>query len=145
MALGDFVERVMDIVELLADKSMGMKLSEIAQHLDIPKSAAHRSEFALQRGFAEQDATSQRYRLTVKVAAIGLRVLGSTGTSDICQLHLSASRCALENWFVRLVDNQTLIWIAKAQGSFPRYGMILYLGNRSFHAKSVGRHGWLPG
>ncbi|MRH98875.1 helix-turn-helix domain-containing protein [Agrobacterium tumefaciens] len=42
MPLNDFVDRVMEIIELLAEKPAGMKLSEIAQQLDIPKSAAHR-------------------------------------------------------------------------------------------------------
>ena len=42
MPLGDFVDRVLDIIELLADEPNGLPLSEIARRLDMPKSAAHR-------------------------------------------------------------------------------------------------------
>src|SRR4030095_7432151 len=85
MPIGDFVDRVMDIIELLADEPNGLPLSEIARRLDMPKSAAHRRlSSSVTRGFAVQDDTSQRYRLTVRLAAVGFRVLAGAGTSDIC-------------------------------------------------------------
>src|SRR5678816_3287926 len=65
MPIGDFVDRVMDIIELLADEPNGLPLSEIARRLDMPKSAAHRLLSSLvNRGFAVQDDHSQRYRLS---------------------------------------------------------------------------------
>src|ERR1700676_3758570 len=108
MPLGDFVDRVMDIIELLADEPNGL-----------PMSAAHRLLSSLvNRGFALQDDTSQRYRLSVKLAAVGFRVLASTGTSDICQPSLD--RLAVRTGeLVRLtlVEGETLFWIAKSQGA----------------------------
>jgi DNA-binding IclR family transcriptional regulator len=145
MPLGDFVDRVMDIIELVADKPEGMKLSEIAQQLDMPKSAAHRLLTSLcQRGFAVQDEISQRYRITVKLAAVGLRVLSASGTSDICQPSLDrlATRTG-ELVRLALVDAGTLLWIAKAQGSFSALRYDPYLGNPvALHATSVGK-AWL--
>jgi IclR family acetate operon transcriptional repressor len=145
VASGDFVDRVMDIVELLADKSAGMKLSEIAQQLDMPKSAAYRLLASLcQRGFAVQDEISQRYGLTVKIAAIGLRVLGASGTSDICQPSLDRlARLTGELVRLALVDRATLIWIGKAQGSLSALRYDPYLGNPVIlHTTSVGK-AWL--
>jgi IclR family acetate operon transcriptional repressor len=117
MPAGDFVDRVMDIIELLADESMGLPVSDIARRLDMPKSAAHRLLSSLvNRGFALQDDTSQRYRLSVKLAAVGFRVLAGAGTSDICQPSLDrlATRTG-ELVRLALVEGDTLFWIAKSQ------------------------------
>ena len=135
----------MDIIELIADEPAGLRLSEIGRQLDMPKSAAHRLLTSLcQRGFAVQDETSQRYRLTVKLAAVGFRILASSGTSDICQPSLN--RLAMRTGeLVRLalVDGGTLLWIAKAQGSLsglkydPDLGQAVVL-----HATATGK-AWL--
>jgi IclR family transcriptional regulator, acetate operon repressor len=145
MPLGDFVDRVVDIIELIADEPNGMPLSEIAARLDMPKSAAHRLLATLvRRGFAEQDEFSQRYRLTVKLAAVGFRVLAASGTSDVCQPSLDRL-AARTGELVRLaiVENDSLIWIAKAQGSpsglryDPDLGQMVVL-----HATATGKS-WL--
>lgn len=145
MPKGEFVDRVMDIIDLLADKSAGMKLSDMAQQLSMPKSAAHRLLLSLcQRGFAVQDEASQHYRLTVKFAATGLRVLSALGTPDICQPSLDrlAKRTG-ELVRLALVDRGTLLWIAKAQGSLSALRYDPYLGNPVvLHATSVGK-AWL--
>src|SRR4030095_1389473 len=119
MPIGDFVDRVMDIIELLADEPKGLPLSEIARRLDMPKSAAHRLLSSLvNRGFAVQDDTSQRYRLTVRLAAVGFRVLAGAGTSDILPPSLDRlGRRTGELVRLALVEGDTLFWIAKAQGA----------------------------
>jgi len=145
MPLGDFVDRVIDIIELIADEPAGMAVSEIARRLDIPKSAAHRLLNALaNRGFAIQDDASQRYRLTVKLAAVGFRVLAASGTSDICQPSLDrlAARTG-ELVRLALVEGDALLWIAKSQGSLsglrydPDLGQAVVL-----HATATGK-AWL--
>ncbi|TCV69304.1 IclR family transcriptional regulator [Neorhizobium sp. S3-V5DH] len=145
MPLGDFVDRVMEIIELLADKPAGMKLSEIAQQLDMPKSAAHRLLNSLcQRGFVVQDEMSQRYCMTVKLAAVGLRFLSASGTSDICQPSLDRlARHTGELVRLAVVHDDGLLWIAKAQGSSSPLRYDPYLGNPvDLHSTSVGK-AWL--
>ena len=145
MPIGDFVDRVMDIIELLADEPNGLPLSEIARRLDMPKSAAHRLLSSLvNRGFAVQDDTSQRYRLTVRLAAVGFRVLAGAGTSDICQPSLDRlARRTGELVRLALVEGDTLFWIAKAQGALsglrydPDLGQAVVL-----HATATGK-AWL--
>ena len=86
MPAGDSTERVIDMLALLADHPQGLPLSELSRRLELPKSAAHRLLSALvRRGFAVQDEYSQRYRMTVKVAAIGFRFLAASGITEICQ------------------------------------------------------------
>ena len=145
MPSGDFVDRVLDIIELLADEPLGLPVSEIARRLDMPKSAAHRLLSSLvNRGFAVQDDPSQRYRLSVKLAAVGFRVLAGAGTSDICQPSLD--RLAIRTGeLVRLtlVEGDTLFWIAKSQGALsglrydPDLGQAVVL-----HATATGK-AWL--
>jgi len=145
MPLGDFVDRVMDIIELLADEPNGLPLSDIARRLEMPKSAANRLLSSLvNRGIAVQDDASQRYRLTVKLAALGFRVLAGAGTSDICQPSLDrlATRTG-ELVRLALVEGDTLFWIAKSQGALsglrydPDLGRAVVL-----HATATGK-AWL--
>jgi DNA-binding IclR family transcriptional regulator len=145
MPVGDFVDRVLDIIELLADAPNGLPLSEIARQLDMPKSGAHRLLASLvNRGLAVQDDFSQRYRLTVKLAAVGFRILAGAGTSDICQPSLDrlATRTG-ELVRLALVEGDTLFWIAKSQGALsglrydPDLGRAVVL-----HATATGK-AWL--
>jgi IclR family transcriptional regulator, acetate operon repressor len=145
MPVGDFVDRVMDIIELLADEPNGLPLSDIARRLDMPKSAAHRLLNSLvNRKFAVQDSNSQRYRLTVKLAAVGFRLLAGVGTSDICQPSLDrlAARTG-ELVRLALVDGETLFWIAKSQGALSGLRYDADLGQAVvLHATATGR-AWL--
>ena len=145
MATGDMIERVLDILTLLADHPHGLPISEISRQLDLPKSAVHRLLSVLvNRGLAGQDEYSQRYRMTVKLAAIGFRFLAASGITEICQPSLD--RLAMrtgELARLALVKGDTLIWIAKAQGALsglrydPDMGQPVVL-----HATSTGK-AWL--
>jgi IclR family acetate operon transcriptional repressor len=145
MANSDMIERVLDILTLLADHPQGLPITEISQQLELPKSAVHRLLAVLvSRGLAGQDEYSQRYRMTVKLAAIGFRFLAASGITEICQPSLD--RLAIRTGeLVRLalVEKDTLIWIAKAQGALsglrydPDMGQPVVL-----HATSTGK-AWL--
>jgi IclR family acetate operon transcriptional repressor len=145
VANGDMIERVLDILTLLADHPQGLPISEISRQLELPKSAVHRLLAVLvNKGMAGQDEYSQRYRMTVKLAAIGFRFLAASGITEICQPSLD--RLAIrtgELARLTLVENDTLIWIAKAQGSLsglrydPDMGQPVVL-----HATSTGK-AWL--
>ena len=80
MATGDMVERVLDILTLLADHPEGLPISDVSRRLDLPKSAVHRLlTILVRRGLAVQDEYSQRYCMTVMLAAIGFRFLAASG------------------------------------------------------------------
>jgi len=118
-------ERCLGIIELLADGAVAMPLGEIAERLDLPKSGAHRLLATLvDLGWAEQDAETGFYRLTMRLAVLGQRFYTATGIPDICQplLDRLAREC---REFARLavVDGDTLVWVAHAQGAV---GGLLY-------------------
>jgi IclR family acetate operon transcriptional repressor len=112
-------ERCLAIIELLAEGAGAMPLGEIAERLALPKSGAHRLLATLvDLGWAQQDRGTAFYRLTMRLAVLGQRFYVASGVPDICQplLDRLASQC---HEFVRLavVDGDSLVWIAHAQGA----------------------------
>ena len=112
-------ERCLDIIELLAESAASLPLGEIAERLALPKSGAHRMLATLvDLGWAEQDAETSYYRLTMRLAILGQRFYVATGLPDMCQpvLEKLAQTCGE---FARLavVDGEGLVWVAQAQGA----------------------------
>ncbi len=139
-------ERCLAIIELLADGARGMPLGEIAERLSLPKSGAHRLLATLvELGWAEQDAATGFYRLTMRLATLGQQFYVATGIPDICQplLDRLASQC---REFARLavVDGHALVWVAHAQGAASglMYQPSLATNTVPLHATASGK-AWL--
>jgi IclR family transcriptional regulator, acetate operon repressor len=112
-------ERCLAIIELLADGAKSLPLGEIAERLSLPKSGAHRLLATLVGlGWAEKDADTGFYRLTMRFAILGQQFYVATGIPDICQPALDrlAKQCGE---FARLavVDGHSLVWVAHSQGA----------------------------
>jgi len=118
-------ERCLGIIELLADGAGTMPLGEIAERLDLPKSGAHRLLATLvDLGWAEQDAETGFYRLTMRLAVLGQRFYTATGIPDVCQPLLDRlARDCREFARLAVVDGDSLVWVAHAQGAV---GGLLY-------------------
>lgn len=112
------VERTVSVLELLALADGPLKLSEIAQQLDIPKSASHRVLTSLaSAGWVQQDVQSDCYSLTLRMALIGQRQLDRLRVTDLKQPILEdLARETRE--LVRLTEVRTdrLVWIGTARG-----------------------------
>ncbi len=68
---GSLIERALGLLELLASDARGLPLQQLADRLDIPKSAAHRMLAELIRlGYVRQDDDTSRYRLSTRLAAL---------------------------------------------------------------------------
>ena len=117
------INRVLAILEILADEPDGLALGDISTRLGLPKSATHRVLRQLtERDYVKQDAASQRYWLTMRLAVLGFRYLSATRLNEVCQPVLD--QLAQETGeLVRMtvVEGEKLIWVADAQGS--RYGL----------------------
>lgn len=119
MALAEDVANAMHTLELLASRPEGRRVSEIAERLDINKAIAHRLLAALvNSGYVTQDPRTSSYVATHSLGALGLRQLSSSGVGTWAQRSLDALATDCEE-LVRLAvaTNDTLQWIAKAQGS----------------------------
>lgn len=139
------LDRAVDVIELLAAETDGLRLSAIAQQLALPKSAVHRLLVPLcARGWAEQDAGSGRYRLSLRLAVLGHRVLYATRLPDICQPVLDRlARASREFVRLTLVQDESLVWIGSAQGAPP--GLMYQpatTGSVVLHATANGK-AWL--
>lgn len=119
------LERCVEVTELMAGGTGPQRLSDIAQALDLPKSAAHRllRELCAQ-GWMAQDGADGPYRLTLRFGLLGHRVLQATGLVDLTQplLQLLADRTH-ELARLTVVTNgatgEGLVWLASAQGAPP--------------------------
>ena len=113
------IERTLAVKELLASHAEGLGLFEIADQLDIPRSATHRVLSVMAaRGYVRQDRHHGAYRLTAKIASLGFTFLARSGVTDLAQPILD--RLARESGeLVRLavVDGGVMTWVARAQGS----------------------------
>lgn len=117
--VNSLVENSLAIVALLAAEARSMRLSEIADRLDLQRSATHRILSTLcGLGWAEQDPTTEFYRLTLKLPAMGHRFLLAINIPDVCQPILEKLARECEE-LVRLsaLNDGNLMTIAHAQGA----------------------------
>lgn len=140
------IDRALSVLELLSDQPQGRSLGEIAEAIAIPKSATHRILATLiERDFVEQDRSTQHYRLSIRLAALGFRHLAGIGLAEICQPQLDAL-AASTGEFVRLgvVTGERLSFIAEAQGarSGLRYEGAFGRRDVRLHATATGK-AWL--
>jgi DNA-binding IclR family transcriptional regulator len=112
-------ERCLSIIELLADGAGSMALGAISERLDLPKSGAHRLLATLVgQGWVEQDPETGFYRLTMRLAVLGQQFYLATGIPDICQPLLDRlARQSREFARLAVVDGDSLVWVAHAQGA----------------------------
>jgi IclR family acetate operon transcriptional repressor len=118
------IERSLDVLALLADDAQSMTLGQIAEALEMPKSATHRLLCTLcELGWAEQDGATGFYRLTLRLAVVGQRLLMGTRIPDVCQPVLDELARDTESLVrMAIVEGDGLTWIAQAQGA--RTGLI---------------------
>ncbi|MGH7118187.1 MAG: IclR family transcriptional regulator [Acetobacteraceae bacterium] len=118
------VGRCLYLISLLSEQTGTLPLGEISTRLDMPKSAAHRllATFC-DLGWAEQDPQTGFYRLTLRLAIAGQRLLAGTRIPDICQPVLDELATATESLGrLAIVGVDGLTWIAQSQGA--RAGLV---------------------
>jgi IclR family acetate operon transcriptional repressor len=114
-------ERGLQIMELLAGRGSGLPLHEIADGLDMPRSAAHRllSEL-IEAGFVHQKGDLGNYALGLKIASLGLKHLAANDLASVAKPILD-ELAEISHELVRLavidVDGNNMIWAFKAQGA----------------------------
>jgi DNA-binding IclR family transcriptional regulator len=115
------LERCVEVVEMLSTAAVPMRLSDVAQTLDLPKGATHRLLRELcDLGWAEQDGAEGPYRLALRFGLLGNRVLQASGLSDLTQPVLDRL-AAHTRELVRLTvaTGEGLVWLGSAQGAPP--------------------------
>ncbi|MDR1935660.1 MAG: IclR family transcriptional regulator [Candidatus Accumulibacter sp.] len=113
------VERGLVILELLVENSEGLPISAIARRLSLPLSATHRLLQALiGADYVKQETASDRYLLTLKLGAIGLRQLAGMTLNQAAQPILDdLARKTGELVRMAVVEGDEMTWMAEAQGA----------------------------
>ena len=142
---GSLIDRALGILEVLAQNARGLPLRDIARHLDIPKSAAHRILGDLaRRRYVRQDQATGRYLLTTRLTSLGFRYLADSGIVDIAQPVLD--RLAAETGeLARLgvIDGERQTWVAKAQGARSGLRYDPDMGMEAPLSCTASGHAWL--
>ena len=112
-------ERCLALLELLVDHSSGLSISEISQKLALPLSATHRLLKALVGShYVRQEGFSDRYVPTLRLSAMGLRLLAGTHITEACQPQLDIlAKQTGELVRLAIVEPTGMTWVAKAQGA----------------------------
>lgn len=113
------VDRCIRLIELLAATPDGCTVTDLAAALASPKSAVHRLLATLAaRGYVVQDARSQTYAGSLRLATLGFRCLDARHLPDAAQQVLDAlARDTQEYCRLALVGENELAWVARAQGA----------------------------
>jgi IclR family acetate operon transcriptional repressor len=145
MALANDVANAMRALEMLVPRPEGCRVSEIAERLGINKAIAHRLLAALiEVDYVKQDPRTSAYFATHRLGALGLRQLSSSGVDAWAQRALDSLAAESEE-LVRLAvaTNDSLQWIAKAQGSNSSLRIDPVMGQDAVpHATASGK-AWL--
>lgn len=117
--MSNALERGLHAIELLAGKSTGLPLQQVAEALDIPPSATHRMLNCLvEQGFVRQDHQHGNYVLALKLVSLALKHLSQSDIVDLARPALERlARLSGELVRLSMVDGDNLVWISKAQGT----------------------------
>lgn len=112
-------ERCLAVLELLVDHSDGLQVSTISQRLDLPLSTVHRLlQVLINTQYVKQEPLSELYVPTLKIGAIGLRLLGDMEVTEIAQPILDElARKTGELVRLAVVEDEEMTWVSKAQGA----------------------------
>lgn len=113
------LERSLDLLEAMAGWPEGIALGDLADRLGMPKSAVHRLLGTLAaRGYVLQDQDTADYRLSLRLADLGFRLLDGLKLPDLGMPVLArlAERTG-EYCRLSLVEGDGLVWVARAQGA----------------------------
>lgn len=136
--------RALGILETLAQYPAGLAPRELASLLKIPHAAAERTVQGLvESGFVFRTPDGQ-VRLSVKLAALGLAYLGTSGITDLVQPILDdlAKRTG-ELVRLAVVESDHLTWVAKSQSAQSGLFYVPHTEPEVYLAATANGQAWL--
>ncbi len=139
------LERCFEVIELLAEDAQPVRLGVISEKLGLQKGAVHRLLAALcSMGWVEQTPDTGFYRLTLRLAIMGQRLLLATRIPDLTRPVLEKLANETQE-LVRMavVEGERLSWVAFVQGR--RSGLVYQpemIGRVPLHVTANGK-AWL--
>lgn len=141
------LSRGLAVLEFLSRHVDGLSLNGVAEPLGLPRSAAHRVLAELiEAGYVRHEGDFSPYRLTFKLASIGLSYMAESGVVELVQPVIDKLAMASgELARMSIVDDNKLIWVAKSQGARGglRYDVDSEPGEEVRLFCSSNGHAWL--
>lgn len=137
--------RGLQILRVLVGKTEGAALSEIAEAVNLPKSAIHRILGELcQTGYVRQQGSLGNYMLTIRFVSMGIRHLAANGLVQLSKPQLS-ELADISGALVRLslVDDDRLIFVSQFQGARTGLRYDPENGEAVGLSSSASGHAWL--
>ncbi len=139
------VSRCLHIVECLAGAVGGLELGDVAERVAMPKSAAHRLLSTLvEHGWVVQDADTQNYILSLRIATLAFHDLDVRVVTDVVQDVLDKLAISTREYCrLAVAEGEGLTWVAKAQGATTGLRYDADMGQEvALHATATGK-AWL--
>lgn len=115
------IDRAVAILECFSEDKRELKLSEIAQKLDLNKSTVHGLLNTLKyHRFIDQDETTQKYRLGIRFIIYGDMVVNSMDITSFAS-HIIDTTCAKieETVHIAMLDGSDIVFIEKKECNNP--------------------------
>lgn len=133
------VEKALSILELLSTKSEGLRITEVAVALGLPKSSTYVALEALRtRGFVHREGS--HYRLGLKVFEIAYRSINNSEIRQVAHAHLGRlSQATGLTSHLAMLDGNEVVYVDRVDGTgFVKFDT--YVGKRaSVHLTAVGK------
>lgn len=110
------LSRGIQVLQCFTPESPSLPLTAIAAELGVPKGSAFRLVATLEQlGFLDQDPASKRYRLGVKVLALGQACLAGMVWPDVALPHLEElAKATRESASMAILDEADVVYVARA-------------------------------
>jgi DNA-binding IclR family transcriptional regulator len=137
----------MRILELLATRPEGLRVTDVAENLGVNRAVPHRVlQVLMSLGYVTQDASNERYRASFRLGALGLRQLEANNIDEWAYepLRELAERTS-ELARLAVANNGILTWLVQVQGTTSKLLINPELGAEiPAHSTAAGK-AWLSG
>lgn len=136
------VEKVLQIIECLAQAGEPMRLNDLSKSVDMPDSTVLRIVNTLvQKGYAYQEEHTHRYALTLRFSSIGQQVSNTLQIRDIVKPYLKQlSSLSGESACLAIEEEMEVIYIDVEDGVDGMLKIMQRIGKRApLHATGVGK------
>ncbi|BBI31204.1 IclR family transcriptional regulator [Cohnella abietis] len=134
-------DRVLDILELLADQQHSLNLVEISRRLDLPTSSTYKIiQNLLERGYLESDNSEKQFRLGHKLLEIATKYTQNTDLiSEFQHIALKIVGDINEAVFLSIRDRDKILYVSEKQSSHP-VRFVSHMGMKlPIHSTAMGK------
>ncbi len=136
------IDRVIDILEALAEEKGVCGLTTLSHKTGLHKSTVHRLlNTLLQRGYIEKEPGNDNYQLGMKLLFLGSAILDRMDIRRIAKPFLEEiSKLTREVVHLAILDNGETVYIDKVEGTDSSIRMYSQIGKRGpVHCTGVGK------